>query len=101
MLDVWGVISNSLWVVGLAILLATWSWARYAAYQAGVKPKAVLDQSRYAVALDTGLLLFVIGMASTEGRWWAQVLWGVLGLWVMVHAAARLSGNSKPNARES
>lgn len=86
MIDVWGVMSNSLWVIGLAVLLAIWSWARYAAYEANVKTRVILSQRKYVVALDAGLLLFVAGMAATEDRLWAQVVWGVLGLWVLGHA---------------
>ncbi len=39
MIDVWGVMSNSLWVIGLAVLLAIWSWARYAAHEANVSAR--------------------------------------------------------------
>ena len=99
MLDVWGVVSNGLWVLGLAVLLAIWSWARYAAYQAGVKPRAILDQTRYVVALDAGLLLFVGGMAATEDRWWARAIWFALGVWVVTHAVLRLMGSAKTNAQ--
>lgn len=98
MLDVWSLVTNGLWVLGLAVLLAIWSWARYVAYQAGVKSRVILDQRQYAVALDVGLLLFIVGMAATEDRWWAQVLWGVLGIWVLGHAVLRVSGNRKRNA---
>ncbi|MCU0522163.1 MAG: hypothetical protein MUF84_15905 [Anaerolineae bacterium] len=99
MLDVWGLVSNSLWVLGLAVLLAIWSWARFAAYQAGVRPRAILSQTRYVVALDAGLLLFVAGMAATETRWWARVIWFVLGAWVLAHAVLRLLQSAKTNAR--
>ncbi len=88
MIDVWGVVSNSLWVIGLAVLLAIWSWARYAAHEANVRTRVILNQRRYVVALDAGLLLFVAGMAATEDRPWAQVVWGVIGVWVLGHAVA-------------
>ncbi len=88
MIDVWDVVRNGLWIVGLSVLLATWSWARYAAYQSRVKVRAKLNELRYALALDVGLLLFVGGMAATEGRWWARLLWIGLGIVVIVHAVA-------------
>lgn len=98
MLDIWDVLSNGLWVVGLAVLLAIWSWARYSAYRAGVKSRVILSQRRYVIALDAGLLLFVAGMATTEDRWWAQAIWGALGLWVILHAALHLRGSAKLDA---
>jgi hypothetical protein len=89
-IDVWGVVSNGLWVMGLSVLLAAWSWARYAAYQAGVKTRDKLNEPRFAVAVDLGLLLFVGGMAATEHRWWARLLWIVLGIVVIAHSVLSL-----------
>jgi hypothetical protein len=89
--EAWGIATNGLWIVGLAILLATWSYGRWAAQNARVKTRIKLQELRYALALDLGLLLFVIGMAATESRRWAQVIWALLGLVVVGHAALRIS----------
>ena len=96
MIDVWDVVRNSLWILGLSVLLATWSWARYAAYQERMKTRDKLGELKYVLALDAGLLLFVAGMAATEGRWWARILWIALGIVVIVHAVAnaRLSNSA-------
>ena len=99
MIDVWGVVRNGLWVIGLSVLLASWSWARYAAIQARGKTRDKLDEARYAVALDVGLLLFVAGMAATEGRWWARIMWATLGVVVIIHAVLSLRKPSSPDAR--
>jgi len=99
MLDVWGVISNGLWVVGLSILLATWSWARYAAHEARMKTREKLNEPKYVLALDLGLLLFISGMALTEDRWWARVLWIALGIVVIVHAAMNAAREGQHGAR--
>ncbi len=99
MIDVWSVVSNSLWVIGLAVLLAIWSWARYAAYEAGVRTRVILNQRKYVVALDVGLLLFVAGMATTEARPWARAVWAGLGVWVLGHAIVTArSRKSLPDA---
>jgi hypothetical protein len=98
MIDVWGVLSNGLWVVGLAGLLAVWSWARYAAHEAGVRPQEILRRRGYVIALDAGLLLFVAGMASTEDRWWARILWAAIGVWVVVHAVVRFTRSDDAHA---
>lgn len=90
MIDVWQVIFNALWILGLALLLATWSYARYAAYEAGVKTRVKFAELRYALALNVGLLLFIAGMAATENRWWARGLWIVLGIGMIVDSALRI-----------
>ena len=100
MIDVWGVVRNGLWVIGLSVLLAVWSWARYAASQAGVKTKVKLDEPRFAVALDGGLVLFVAGMAATEERWWARLIWIVMGIVVFIHAVQTLRRDQASAAQD-
>jgi len=85
MSEVWLVVKNGLWILGLSILLATWSYARYTAYEARVKTREKLNEPKYALVTDIGLLLFVAGMAATETRWWARVLWSLLGVSIVVH----------------
>jgi len=90
MIDVWGVFFNSLWILGLAVLLAVWSYASYEASRTKQKMRAVLDQLGYALVLDAGLLLFLLGMVTTEDRWWAQALWSVISLGVVAEAVWRV-----------
>jgi len=84
MAEVWLVVKNGLWILGLSILLAVWSYARYTAYEARVKTRDKLNEPKYALAVDLGLLLFVAGMAATETRWWARILWILLGISIIV-----------------
>lgn len=90
MIDVWGVVSNALWILGLAVLLAVWSYASYVASRVRLKTRKILDRLGYALAIDVGLLLFLAGMAATEARWWARALWIVLGAGVIVEAVWRI-----------
>ncbi len=85
MTEVWIVVKNGLWILGLAVLLATWSYARYAAYEARVKTRDMLNELKYALVMDLGMLLFVAGMAATESRIWALVLWILIGVAIVVH----------------
>jgi len=85
MTEVWLVVKNGLWILGLSILLATWSYARYTAYEARMKTRDKLNEPKYALVTDLGLLLFVSGMAATESRWWARILWILLGVSIVVH----------------
>jgi len=99
MYEVWIVIRNAFWILGLSVLLATWSYARWAAQQARVRTRDKLKEKQYALSLDIGLVLFVTGMAATEPRPWATALWIVIGAAVMAQAMARIiRGRRQPSA---
>jgi hypothetical protein len=77
-IDIWGVIANSLWVLGLAVLLATLSWARWVAGTEESRFSDRLKQPQTRQALNLGLFLFCAGLAMTGRAWWERVLWGLL-----------------------
>jgi hypothetical protein len=101
MTEVWLVVKNGLWILGLSILLAIWSYARYTAYEAHVKTRGKLNEPKYALMTDLGLLLFVAGMAATETRWWGRILWILLSISIIVQRVLRVkelqTAADKPN----
>lgn len=83
MIDVWAVIANSLWILGLAALLATLSWSHWIASVEDARFRAVLRRPQIQRAIDGGLALFCIGLAATSRTWWERILWGLLATaWV-------------------
>jgi hypothetical protein len=94
MIDFWGVLFNFLWILGLAVILAVLS---YASYEAAIATRIAkqrlrdkLDEFAYALALDVGLVLFCAGLAATEDRWWARLLWIGLGIVWIIEGAWRI-----------
>jgi hypothetical protein len=82
-IDIWGVTANSLWILGLAVLLAALSWARWIASTERSRLRVVLKRPPVQIALDVGLFLFCAGLAATGRAWWERVLWGLLAAaWV-------------------
>jgi hypothetical protein len=77
-IDIWGVIANSLWILGLAVLLAVLSWAHWVASTERGRLRAVLRRPRILQGLDLGLFLFCTGLAATGYTWWERILWGLL-----------------------
>ena len=75
-----GLLANGLWLLGLALLLATWSLAYDEGQRSGRRVGPVLRKRGYVRASIMGLLLFCAGLAATETRWWARLLWLLLGL---------------------
>jgi hypothetical protein len=99
-IDIWGVAANSLWVLGLAILLAALSWARWIAQTEGKRLRAVLKRPSTQVALDVGLFVFCVGLAATGRTWWERGLWGLLAAaWVVQAWLARAKANGRRRRR--
>ena len=86
MINIWEVFFNSLKVGGLAIVLAVLSYARYTAKVNHVRVKDKLNTLTYALVLNGGLFLFLCGMAFTERRVFAQGLWILVGISVIVYS---------------
>ena len=87
MIDWWGVFANTLWIAGLAVLLAVWSLGYYEGQRFSRPVRRVLAQQGYALSLTIGWVLFCAGMVATESRLWARVLWGGLGVALIVDRA--------------
>jgi hypothetical protein len=94
MIDVWGILANSLWIAGLAALLSTLSWSHWAASTKRVRFRAMLGWPNVQRALDAGLFLFCAGLAATAHTWWERALWGLLGMAWGVRAW--LAGRRRP-----
>jgi hypothetical protein len=97
-IDAWGVVANSLWVLGLSVLLATLSWSSWASSEEKVRFKAVLRRPGIRRLIDVGLLLFCAGLAATARTWWERILWGALA--VAWGVQGWLTGQKKPEANE-
>jgi hypothetical protein len=101
-IDIWEVIANSLWILGLAVLLAVLSWARWVAHTEQSRLRAVLKQPSIQTALDLGLFLFCAGLAATGRTWWERALWGLLAAaWVVQAWLAWANARKRKPSEES
>lgn len=96
MIDVWGVVANSFWILGLAVILAALSWTSWAASVDKVRFRAAAARPGVQRALNVGLCLFCVGLAATGRRWWEWALWGLLA--AAFAAQAWLAGREKRDA---
>ncbi len=80
MIDWLGVLTNGLWIVGLAALLATVSYYEYIASQQGKPRHIVFGAPRVVFYLSLAMTLFCLGVALSGGRWWERIAWGILAL---------------------
>jgi membrane protein implicated in regulation of membrane protease activity len=96
MVDWLGVATNSVWILGLALVLAVLSYADWSAHTTRQRLREVLGQAAFRVALWSGLTLFCAGVAFSGGCWWEGVLWGVLAVMAAVKVwRARLIFSTK------
>ncbi len=100
-----GVARNALWIVGLSIVVAAWSHARWWAAMRGVKLRHMLEWPRVQAPVSAGFVLFCISLAWSAGRGWERGLWILLGIsfaWQWLSAwrlAARVGWDAPAEAR--
>lgn len=88
MIDWFSLLSATLWIAGLAFLLALVGFARASREQS---TRQVLAQTRFRVATMIGLALFALGMGLSVGNWFERVSWIVvvlLSLWESKRASS-------------
>ncbi|MCI0475638.1 MAG: hypothetical protein L0Y55_05280 [Anaerolineales bacterium] len=81
MIDWLSVLSATLWIAGLAFLLALVGFARASREKTA---RQILAQTNFRIATMIGLALFALGMGLSVGNWFERVGWGVvvaLSLW--------------------
>lgn len=92
MIDWYRVIANSLWILALALALATISFARWEARSTGAKLGETLNLPGWQTPLNIAGVMFCGGLAATSDVTWERALWLILaGLFVVQVVMSRLS----------
>jgi len=76
----WIVLSNSVWILGLSIALAAFSYADWWAMGQRKPLRVALGRPQFGVPLLSGMALTCAGLALCDHRWWAKALWGILAV---------------------
>jgi hypothetical protein len=111
MIDWYGVLRNTLWIVGLAVALAAFSYAEWWRHLQAPKQslRQALSGAGFQAASGLGMVLFCAGLALGSDRWWQIAAWGVLGLlfawqsvsaWQTLRRAARSAQNTGATDKE-
>jgi glucan phosphoethanolaminetransferase (alkaline phosphatase superfamily) len=82
--DYWQIGSNILWIFGLALLLAAWSSSYYESHLAEIPVFERLRSPKYDVVITLGLVLICAGLAAIDTRWWARLIWILLGIFILI-----------------
>lgn len=86
MIDWFGVFANFLWVLGLAIALAAFSYASWQASVTKEKTFTVLKQPNYLVVFSIAAIFFCAGLAATSDAIWEIAIWSIMGIVFLVQA---------------
>ena len=78
MINWWGLLSNSIWILALSLALAVVSLAYYESRQMGTKVRGLLNTTTYALPLHIAGGVFCLGMVISSPKWWEIILWIVL-----------------------
>ena len=95
MIDWFSLAANSLWIVGLAVLLATLSYSDWKKSVENSSLRAVLGEFMPALSINVGLLLFCLGLLATSAMWWERAGWGVALLLVVGQIVADVVAQRK------
>lgn len=92
------VLANSFWILGAAILLASFSYQYGAAGENGRRTslKERLNEPAFLRFFWLGLVFIAIGLAGTSQRGWETVIWvamAVISLYQMIKAKGNFYGN--------
>ena len=80
MIDWWLIVSNALWLVGGALVLAAVSYASWRASVSGERLRAALGQPRIRMTLGLAGTLACLGLAATSRSFVEVILWLALAL---------------------
>jgi len=83
------VATGSLWITGLAIILATISCAHWRARERGEWLRAVLGVFGCQVALDLGMVLLCTGLLCAARSTWERLAWAALVLFSAASAVGQ------------
>lgn len=81
------VLTNGLWLLGLAVLLAAFSYHYNEARQSKRPLKRQLQERSFALAAWVSLTLVGAGLASTSQQWWEAGIWILFTLYAAYNAA--------------
>lgn len=88
MINWWYVGANALWISGLALLLAMYSYRSVAARPGAPAEHKTITARQAAYVYRIGVILVSLGLCATSETWVARGIWGGIALVVLIQLIA-------------
>lgn len=75
MIDWLNVLYHACWVVGLAIIFATFSYHDWQAARQQLRLRHVLDRPSFQLAFFCGSFMVTLGLLLLATVWWERLIW--------------------------
>jgi hypothetical protein len=79
---------GALWITGLAVALAAFSYVEWWQTRHGRRLRHALSTPRFLTPFSLGMALFSAGLALSSRRWWEIGAWAVLAVLFLLQAWA-------------
>lgn len=100
MIDWAYVATSSLWILGLSIILAAFSYHDWLARETGQRLRDLFERPSWRLPFSTGMVLFCLGLGlGRRFAWWERTLWGALAFFFVCQLVREL--RSRRGARGS
>ena len=103
MIDWVNVALNALWILGLSIILAAFSYHQWLAGETASRLRELWLQPSWQIPFSAGMLLTSIGLGyGVAERWWEKVIWTSVAVFyasdlVRIVRRGRHNGHSGPS----
>lgn len=87
------IIINSFWIIGLAILLAAFSYHYWLAHEENRRLRDQLNQPTFQQLYWLSFVLVGIGLAGTSQKTWEMIIWMIFTLLSVVNTARAYKGS--------
>jgi mannose/fructose/N-acetylgalactosamine-specific phosphotransferase system component IIC len=84
MINWFNLLTNTLWIFGCAIVLATISYTSWEASTQKSSFKDLIRQHKIQLTLNVGGIFFSIGLTGTTQIMWQKILWALLSLGFLI-----------------
>ena len=97
MIDWVNVALNAFWILGLAIILAAFSYHQWLARETASRLRELWSQPSWQIPFSAGMLLTCIGLGyGVAERWWERTIWTTLAATCAVQLAMGLRLGARP-----
>ena len=87
MINWWDVGSAALWITGLAMLLAAYSYHRYVVTQRSEYARQARGQNKLGFVARLALLFSSLGLCAASDAWLERGMWGIIAFGVVLQSA--------------